>query len=110
MNKENPCRSRERKTTTPMQWALDVIQEMEREEITCEDMAEELGIKPKHVKAILARSYPCKKMEKKFLIALENQKTKKIMRMIFSGEVFEVNGKKFHLVQRDFTINGGGGG
>ena len=96
MEKKNPRRSGEK--GAPMQWAVEIQEEMERFGISCEELAEELKMKPQHVRSILLRDYPCKKMEKRFRVALSIAKCRRNVIELPPGQSL------------DTSINGGGGG
>lgn len=96
MYKKDPRRSGVK--GLPEQWAIEIQEEMERFGISCEELAEELKMKPQHVRSILLRDYPCKKMEKRFRVALRMAECRRNVIVVYPDQCL------------DLPINGGGGG
>ena len=96
VDKKNPRRSGEK--GAPMQWAVEIHEEMGRFGISCEELAEELKMKPQHVRSILLRDYPCPKMEKRFRIALRMAEYRRNVIVVYPDQ------------RLDLPMDGGGGG
>ena len=96
VDKKNPRRSGEK--GAPMQWAVEIQEEMGRFGISCEELAEELKMKPQHVRSILLRDYPCPKMEKRFRIALRMAEYRRNVIVVYPDQ------------RLDLPMDGGGGG